>query len=139
MWFSDLTYPSPPQRNVIYGRPLKWSKISILCKFTLLLQQSLLKIIVTNYDWDSVSEDSSLSVVFFFIPVYRSIWTCFRIWIFWKIDSMKIDWKRKRFGMLILNNFKNILWNLGRFLQILKKSKKKKKRINVWINYGPVF
>ena len=63
----------------------------------------------------------------FFIPVYRSIWTCFRIWIFWKIDSMKIDWKRKRFGMLILNNFKNILWNLGRFLEILKKSKKKKK------------
>ena len=64
---------------------------------------------------------------------------------FGKLIAWKIDWKRKRFGMLILNDFKNILWNLGRFLEILKKRKKKrlffkkKKRMNVWINYGHVF
>ena len=61
----------------------------------------------------------------FFLSLFTGpFWTCFRIWIFWKIDCMKIDWKRKQFGLLKMKNFNNILSNLGRFLEILKKPKK---------------
>ena len=63
----------------------------------------------------------------FFLSLFTGpFWTCFRIWIFWKIDCMKIDWKRKQFGLLKMKNFNNILSNLGRFLEILKPSQKKK-------------
>ena len=55
-------------------------------------------------------------------------------------------WKFKRFGLLKMKNFKKILWNLGRFLEILKKPKKKngcfqKKtiRTNEWILFMDLF